>query len=197
MPRSSPKRAIEARGVTASEARRVTLVVPGSIHTHTGGYEYDRRIVAALRDRGWTVDVREIDGSFPNPTRTALDEAAGVLAGVASGGVVLIDGLAAGAMPDELEREARRLRIVPIVHMPLASDAGIDAGTAAQFEAKERRSVTCAKRVVVTGASTATLLASYGVPADRIARVEPGTDRGPIASGSRSTDCRHLLCVAT
>ncbi len=49
----------------------------------------------------------------------------------------------------------------------------------------------------MTGASTATLVASYGVPADRIARVGPGTDRGPIASGSKSTDCRHLLCVAT
>src|SRR5258708_24434087 len=121
MPRSSSKRAIEARGVTASEGRRVTLVVPGSIHTHTGGYEYDRRIVAALRDRGWTVDVREIDGSFPNPTRTALGEAAGVLAGVVSGGVVLIDALAARSLPDDFLREAPTLRIIPSVLMSLLS----------------------------------------------------------------------------
>src|SRR5260370_41322017 len=185
MPRSSSQRAIEAR--------RVTLVVPGSINTRPGGYEYDRRIVAALRERGWTVAVREIDAGSPNPTRTALDAAARVLAGVASGGVVLIDGLAGGAMPNELEREALRLRIVPLVHMPLASDVGLDAATAAQYEASERRSLRCAAHVAVTGASTAAVVASYGVADDRIALVEPGTDRGPIASGSQRGDCVHLL----
>ena len=38
-------------------AGHVAFVVPGSIDTRTGGYGYDREIVAGLERGGWTVHV--------------------------------------------------------------------------------------------------------------------------------------------
>jgi len=174
----------------------VTLIVPGSIETRTGGSIYDRRIASALRARGWTVDIEELDDSFPHPTSAALDEAARVLAAIPDGRVVLVDGLAFGAMPSEVEREASRLRLIAIVHLPLAAEVGLDSTTAARLDAGERRALAAASLVVVTGASTVASLERYGVTRDRIALVEPGTDRVPVARGSGEAVV-NLLCVAT
>src|SRR5713101_2062959 len=142
--------------------RPVVFIVPGPLGTRTGGYEYDRRIVAGLRDRGWPVVVRELDDSFPYATPPALDEAARVLAAIPdafpNGPLVLIDGLALGAMPAQVEREASRLRIVALVHLPLAAEVGLDPETAARFEAGERRALATAALVVVTGKATVAAL---------------------------------------
>jgi glycosyltransferase involved in cell wall biosynthesis len=175
--------------------RPLTLIVPGRLETRTGGYEYDRRIIAALRERGWPVDVRELDGPFPHPTPAALERAARVLAAIPDGTVVLIDGLACGSLPAEVEREASRLKIVALVHLPLAAEIGLDRETARRLELSERRALGAARRIVVTGRSTVDALAQYGVARDRIAVVEPGTDRAPLARGSTGAPV-HLLSVA-
>jgi glycosyltransferase involved in cell wall biosynthesis len=170
--------------------------VPGRLDTLTGGYGYDRRIVAGLATRGWTVAVRELHDSFPFPTPEAKAEARSVLASIADGEVVLLDGLAFGAMPDEGEREAGRLRLVALVHHPLAAEAGLSAADANELEASERRALATVRRVVVTSRGTAASLARYGVSRDRISVVEPGTDRAPLARGSTEGPL-HLLCVAS
>jgi len=176
--------------------RALTLIVPGSLDARTGGYAYDRRIAAQLRRRGWTIEIRELDASFPRPTESALAEAARVLAAIPDGGIAMIDGLAFGAMPAELEREATRLRLVAIVHMPLAAEIGIDSEAAARLEASERRALGAASMVVVTGRWTVSALERYDVGRHRIALVEPGTDRAPVARGSNGSPL-ELLCVAT
>jgi glycosyltransferase involved in cell wall biosynthesis len=173
----------------------LVLIVPGKLETATGGYAYDRRMVAGLRARGWSVAVREIDDSFPSPTSAARHQAAGVLAAIPDGSSVLIDGLALGAMPSEVEREAARLRLIALVHHPLAAETGIDMDTAVALEASERRALAAASLVVVTSRATAAALKGYGVGPDRIVVVEPGTDRAPLARGSQGADL-HLLCVA-
>jgi glycosyltransferase involved in cell wall biosynthesis len=175
----------------------LVFIIPGRLETRTGGYEYDRRMVAGLRARGWPVEVRELDGDFPHPTRAALDEAARVLAALADRRTVLIDGLALGAMPAQVEREASRLRIVALIHQPLAAEIGIGRATAAELEASERRAIAAASLVIVTGKATSGAVASYGVASPLIAVVEPGTDRAPLARGSHDGAPLHLLCVAT
>ena len=174
----------------------VTLVVPGQLDTHTGGYVYDKRIAGGLRSRGWSVDIRELDSGFPHPTADALTQAAEVLAAIPEGSVALIDGLALGAMPDQIEREQSRLRIAALIHLPLAADAGLTPAAAAALHESERRALACASLVIVTGECTRTALAEYGVRPERIALVQPGTDPAPLSVGSGGV-ALQLLSVAT
>jgi len=98
-------------------------------------------------------------------------------------------------MPIEAERERRRLRLVAIVHHPLALETGLDPVMAARLEASERRALAAVRRVVVTSRATARTLADYGVEPARIAIVEPGTDPAPLARGS-GTATPEMLSVA-
>jgi glycosyltransferase involved in cell wall biosynthesis len=173
------------------------LIVPGSLETRTGGYEYDRRLVLGLRGLGWTIDVRELDASFPRPTSSALTHAADVLGGLPAGTLVMIDGLAFGAMPALAEREAHRLRIVGLVHSLLASEVGLDAASAAHFLDSERRALAAASQVVAAGAPLIDPLVAYGVDRQRLTVVEPGTDPAPVARGSGDPNIVHLVTVAT
>jgi glycosyltransferase involved in cell wall biosynthesis len=177
--------------------RPLVFLVPGRLDTRTGGYEYDRRMIAGLRDRGWPVEVRELDDSFPRPTVLALEHADQVLTSIAEGTLVLVDGLAGGAMPAEIERHATRLSIVPVIHSLLAAEIGIDSAAASRFETSERRTLAAAALVVVVGNALGEPLARYGVEPHRIAVVAPGTDRAPIARGSKEPDPLHLVTVAT
>ena len=175
----------QSKGLSAGFAgSALYVVVPGDLDTRTGGYEYDRRIITGLRERGWSVDVRRLDDSFPTPTSAAREQAAQVLAAIPDGSTVLVDGLALGAMPAEVEREAARLKIVALVHHPLAAETGIDPALAAALETSERRALAASRSVVVSSRATAVRLAHYGVGADRVTVVEPGTDAAPLARGS-------------
>ena len=176
--------------------RSVVLIVPGRIDTRTGGYIYDRRMRDGLCQQGWSVEVREFDTSFPDPTPSALQHATAVLADIREGTRVLVDGLALGGMPAVIEREAARLRIVALVHLPLGAELGIDRDVATTHAAAERRALAAAVLVIVTGTATLPMLAGYGVPRDKIAVVEPGTVRAPAARGSGGTSLQ-LLSVAT
>jgi glycosyltransferase involved in cell wall biosynthesis len=106
-----------------------------------------------------------------------------------------VDGLAFGAMPEEAQREAGRLRLIALVHHPLAMETGIDSSVARALEASERRALAAARHVIVTSRATADDVAAYGVPRDRIAVVEPGTDPAPQSRGSGG-ERTHFLCVA-
>jgi glycosyltransferase involved in cell wall biosynthesis len=175
--------------------KALTVLAPGDLDARTGGYEYDRRIVDGLRALGWRVDVVALDDSFPFPTASARAAADRAFASIPDGALALVDGLAYGALPEEAERHAPRLRIVTLVHHPLAAETGLAPPVAASLEVSERRALAAARGVIVTGRATATVLERrYGVAADRIAVVEPGTDPAPLARGSRPLS---LLCVAT
>ena len=175
----------------------LVLVVPGRLDTKTGGYVYDRRIVEGLRRLGWLVEVCSLDESFPWPSEAALVGAASALSSIPSGATVLVDGLAGGVMPSLLEREAARLRLVALVHHPLADETGISREDASAFEVSERRALGFVRRVIVTSPPTAARVSQlFGVAVDRVAVVEPGVDRGPLSSGSGSNTL-ELLCVAS
>jgi glycosyltransferase involved in cell wall biosynthesis len=175
--------------------RSLVLVIPGRLDTRTGGYLYDRRMTTGLRQRGWSVDVRELDQSFPYPTPAALAHAADVLADLEDDARPLVDGLALSAMPDAIEREAARLRIAALIHLPLAADVSTDHDTT-RLEAQERRALAAAALIIVTGTAAVRMLARYEIPRNKIVVVEPGTDPAPLARGSDRTPLR-LLSVAT
>jgi len=181
--------------VTAAR-RSVALVVPGRLETRTGGYIYDRRIAEGLRAGGWPVEVRELDDSFPRPTPAALEHAATIFAGLPAGSIALVDGLALGAMPEIIEREAARLAIVAIVHLPLAAEVGLDRDRQAVLESSERRALAAVSLAVVTGTATRELLTRHKLAPQRVVVVEPGTEAVPVARGSDGRPLR-LLCVAS
>jgi glycosyltransferase involved in cell wall biosynthesis len=175
----------------------VVFVVPGSLDTPTGGYVYDRRIVEGLRTIGWRVEICSLDGSFPSPNEAERAAAASALASIPHGVTVLVDGLAGGAMPAVMEREATRLRLVSLVHHPLADETGISAANANAFASSERRTVAISRRVVVTSRATAARVSElFALAPERVAVVEPGVDRGPLSKRARSAT-PELLCVAT
>jgi glycosyltransferase involved in cell wall biosynthesis len=174
----------------------IVLVAPGPLESRTGGYIYDRRMVEGLRRLGWPVDVLELDSSFPHPTPAALEHANRTLAAVRGGTITIVDSLALGAMAEIIAREASRLPIVALVHLPLAAAIGLDRGDAARLAHGERRALAAAALVVVTGRAALPLIARYDVAASRVVVVEPGTDRAPLAHGSRTSPL-ELLTVAT
>jgi glycosyltransferase involved in cell wall biosynthesis len=174
----------------------VVLIIPGRLDTRTGGYLYDRRMAEGLRQRGWSVEIRQLDESFPHPTPAALANAAEVLAGLRGGAWLLIDGLALGAMPEIIEREAARLRIAALVHLPLGADVSLEPLMACRLQAGERRALASAALIIVTGATTIAMLGRYDIARNRIVVVEPGTMPAPVARGSAGTPVQ-LLSVAT
>jgi len=182
--------------VPRPDVRSAALVVPGSLDSRTGGYIYDRRIVDGLRGRGWSVEVRELAPGFPRPSASALAHAAGVFAALPRSTVTLVDSLALGAIPDIVADQASRLRIVALVHLPLAAAVGLDHDASAGFELTERRALQAVSLVVVTGRAALPLLARYRLPPERVAVVEPGTDRAPVARGSDGSNVQ-LVSVAT
>ena len=172
------------------------LVAPGPVDSRTGGYIYDRRLVEGLRRLGRQVDVLELDPSFPRPTPTALEHASRTLAAVPTGTITIVDTLALGPLAAIIMREASRLPVVALVHLPLAATFGLERDDAARFEHGERRALAVAALVIVTGRAALPLITRYGVDASRVVVVEPGTDPAPLARGSRPGPV-ELLTVAT
>jgi len=181
-------------------ARRVSFVVPGALDTPTGGYAYDRHVIDGLRDRGWHVKVHELDGGYPFPDAGAVARADALLASLAEGTLVVCDGLAFGALPEAAARQAARLRLVALVHHPLALETGLDPAAAAALRASERSALQAARAVIVTSRATAATMKDFGVPTGVVTVVEPGTASAPPARGSRlampGADV-HVLCVAS
>lgn len=175
-----------------------TFLVPGDWNSRTGGYLYDRRIVDQLRAAGWDVAVVSPGDGFPWPDAATRSHAQQAVAALPDGALVVADGLGFGVLPDLAAAHAERLRWVALVHHPLALESGLDASQQAQLFDSERRALASARHVIVTSPSTARALAPYGVTADRISVVEPGTDRAPPAmGGGAGPQALSLLCVAT
>jgi glycosyltransferase involved in cell wall biosynthesis len=161
------------------------FAIPGDLETRTGGYAYDRRVIRELREIGWTVEHIRLPDGFPRPDAGAMAEAERMLAALPDGALLLVDGLAFGAMPRCAEREGHRLRVVALVHHPLALETGLDDADRRAFEASERQALAHARRVIVTSTTTAeTLARDFGVSAERITVALPGTDPAPRSQGS-------------
>ena len=175
--------------------KHAVFVVPGRLDTRTGGSIYNRRIVSALRARGWNIDVRELAGDFPAPSIEQAEAAAEALGTIPTSTMTVVDGMAFGALPAAMIEQAARLTLVPVVHMPLAHDAALDDNVRDARRRDEAIALSVASQVVATGGSTVAALVSYGVQPQRIAVVMPGTDPAPLAIGSCG-DVIHLLCVA-
>ncbi len=178
-------------------SRRIHFVVPGALDQRTGGYLYDARMVAEMRAVGRDVVVHELDGAFPAADEVARGSMGAALERVGDDELVVVDGLAGGGLPEELGRHARRVRLVGLVHHPLADETGLSEAEAARLAASERSALAVCRGVVVTSRFTARRLGAYGVAARRIRVAVPGTRPAAPASGPEAGAPPRLLCVGS
>lgn len=172
------------------------FVIPGDINSLTGGYGYDRRLIAGLTDVGLTVQLVPLADSFPTPDATALADAEARLAQLPDGAVLLVDGLALGAMAASAERHGQRLNIIALCHHPLALEAGLSPAQIQQFQRSEKRALDAAAEVIVTSCATATILIrDFAIPPEKITVAVPGTDPQLFASCNNNPPI--LLTVAS
>ena len=172
---------------------RAAFVIPGDLSLPTGGYGYDRRILLRLPAYGIDVHHVALPGSFPFPTSDDLSATDDILTALAADQVLLIDGLAYGAMGFDLINRIRQ-PIVALCHHPLALEAGLDDTKRAQLQLSEHNALARARHVIVTSPMTARILREdFGVSEDRIMVAEPGTDRATRSRGTQFPP--HLLAV--
>jgi glycosyltransferase involved in cell wall biosynthesis len=165
---------------------RAAFAVPGSLETPTGGYAYDKRIIAELRALSWQIDVIDLGHSFPEPDATARKAALDKLLVLPESCPIVIDGLAFGVMDEEAARLRDRNPIVALVHLPLALEIGISDEKVLALRRSERDALGFARAVIATSERTAKALrGDYEVPASRITVARPGVD--PVVARARST----------
>jgi glycosyltransferase involved in cell wall biosynthesis len=175
--------------------RHIAFAVPGDLATLTGGYGYDRRLIAELQALGWRVDVLSLGDGFPRPSAEQRAFALSRLLSLPQDVAVIVDGLALGALPEEAAKIASRAPLVALVHHPLALETGLSPADAGTLFESERTALASASAVIVTSPSTGERLSEdYDVPPDSIAVAPPGTDRGAPAKG-RTDGLVRLLSV--
>ncbi|MET9227291.1 glycosyltransferase family 4 protein [Lentzea sp. NPDC003310] len=155
---------------------------PGS---PSGGNVYDLRVSAGM-------DRVLVAGDWPRPAdATALEQA---LAALPHGDVVLLDGLVSCGLPEIVVPHTRRLKIVVLVHLPLADETGLDPAVARDLDAREGQVLRAARAVVATSPTAAREIERrHGLTGVHV--VVPGVDPAPLAHGSDGV--HHLLCVAS
>ena len=160
------------------------FAIPGDLRSLTGGYGYDRRMLAALPACGVAAAHLPLPGGFPFPDAATVAESLRLLAHAPADHVLLVDGLALGALPpDGLAGLAAPL--VALVHHPLGLESALAPATARAFLENERAVLAHAHHVIATSQTTHdTLIADFGVAANRITVAEPGTDPAPRFHGS-------------
>lgn len=164
---------------------RVHFAIPGDIETPTGGYGYDRRLIAELPGIGWQVEHVVLPDGFPDADRATLSETSAILESLPRDALVMVDGLAFAAMPELVQALSDRLRFVALVHHPLADETGLAPERVAKLAAAERRALALARQVICTSRTTAERLTTgFEVDPARLTIAPPGTDRRPMATGS-------------
>lgn len=171
---------------------RLAFAVPGNLATPTGGYAYDRRIIAELQSC-WQIVVVSLGDGFPQPRAEQRAAAMARLEALPEAIPVVVDGLALGALPEAAQMIARRATLVALVHHPLALETGLSSADALKLFESEYKALAAARSIIVTSQATAKrLIADYDVSSDRITVAPPGTDRAAAAKGSSDGTLRLL-----
>jgi glycosyltransferase involved in cell wall biosynthesis len=149
-------------------------------------------MVERLRASGWFIDISELADDASARSRCGHD----VLAGIPDDSFVVVDGLALRNRAEVFHPHTARLRLVALVHLPQGCDPTLAPEERLDAAATESALLQRFAMVIVTGRVSVAAVARYGVAANRVVLVEPGTDPAPVATGSAG-DAVNVLCVAT
>jgi len=183
--------------------QQLIFVYPGDLNSPTGGYAYDRRIIAGLKSLGWEIQLISLGEGYPFPNAAQAEQAKEQLQRLAPGVPMVIDGLAFGVLPEVAACVAEHHPLIALIHHPLAFEFGLSEEQAALLKQSETDALRHASAVIANSPATARdLNQHYGVPMDRINVVLPGTDRSlhqreraKITHGNR--DAIRLLSVGS
>jgi glycosyltransferase involved in cell wall biosynthesis len=174
----------------------IYFAYPGDLETPTGGYHYDRRLIAELRNMGIRVETLALPHCSDTPNQQTLASVRQTLAAIPDQAVVMIDGLAFGVLDDLAVEEAQRLKLVALCHHPLALETGLTEPIKQALLDSERRALSCALATVATSEHTRQILIDqFAVTAETILVALPGTDR--VAFAPCDGDPIRLLTLAS
>ena len=171
------------------------FLIPGALDTPTGGYAYDRQILHHLQRRAFPLVPVELGGEWPSPTAKDIAICESLFHSFSEKTALLIDGLAFGAMPETLLKQAKG-PIIALCHHPLAYETGLDESRRRELHMSEKAALALARTVIVTSDATAGLLArDFGVPERNIVIALPGTRKMQRARGGG--DIPHLVSIGS
>lgn len=179
----------------AVQLMRLHFAIPGDIETRTGGYIYDRRVLALLPALGIDAVHLPLPSGFPFPTQEDIARTAQLVGAIPAQDVILADGLAWGAVPPELAASIAA-PVVALCHHPLGLETGLSNAQSRHLLRNEQAVLASAAHVIVSSATTGeTLQQEFQVEASRITVAEPGTDRRPRATGQGAPP--HIIAVGS
>ncbi len=136
-------------------------------------------MLTALPRQGVEVTPLSLPAGFPFPGPRQVRRALDLLCDVPTDRVLLMDGLALGALPPANVAGLPHAKVA-LVHHPLALEAGLDAHQRAHLAINERAVLATCGQVVCTSPGTGrTLVADYGVDPARLTIALPGTSPAP------------------
>ena len=140
--------------LTSSGEKHCCFLYPGDLHTISGGYRYDREIIGGLRRLGWQISLISLNGSYPKPNKGAIQEAQTILANLTGQQLIVADGLALGALPEQARLLAKRHWLIALIHHPLYLESGLSDEEAKRLRTSERQALRHATHVIVTSSAT-------------------------------------------
>ena len=165
---------------------KFVFVVPGRLDQLTGGYLYGRHIIENLWARGHDIKVIEL----------APKDGIRRFAALADDTTTVIDGLAFPDLEQEIAKHKSRLRLVALVHHPLAEETGLPPTAAKRLAGLEAALLPLFRGIICPSRKTAAAVGRYGVASNQITVIPPGTAK-PTLFRRRRGRAQALLCVAS
>ena len=155
---------------------RAVFAIPGDMHRRTGGFIYESRILAELRDLGHDIAHLQLPASFPCPSPADIEETVSLLRSVPPDRAILLDGFIPGTIGAS-NLAGLAAPVIPIIHHPLGLETGLPEARAAFLLKNERAALRHATRIVVPSRHTARILTGrFGLDEARIDVAPPGFD---------------------
>ena len=156
------------------------FVVSGDIETQTGGYIYDRRVIAELELFGWSIELLSLSSNFPRPTEVDLSRTRQIFEKLEPKTPVIIDGLVYGSLSTEVIG-ALRSPIIVLVHHPLAEEKGLPETEQQRLLTTELENLQFAQKIITPSNHVAeVLMDKYSVNKEKLIVAKPGLDIQPV-----------------
>lgn len=170
----------------------VHFITRGDIHSLTGGYLYNLRMIEGLEQMGYSVNIIGTDWHWDNTME--LEKICRFhFEKFARGSCIVFDSLVLYLLHKVLQEFNEKLIFVGLIHLPASYN--VNSEGFGKLAHEELLALHQMQQVIVTGQFTYGLLCHAGLNPDRIKVVEPGTEQFPQKTHYKPVPS-ELLCVA-